>query len=361
LTKPDSICYTLFINERHRSYEPVSIVAGHAADQWRTCRMTGSPTPMTEDLKVKVSRMYYLSDISKTEIGKRLGISRFRVSRLLEQARQEEIVRIEVIEPVTSFADLEEQLEERFDLHHAVVVNMTDQSSQGSMRAIGVAAAERMTNLLNDGDVLGITWGATVNEVVKALPSKIDMDLQVVQTVGGLNQMAISVNAMDLARRVAAIYDARCYALHAPVMVNNMTAREVLLQDNGIRETVDMFEKVTVALSGIGAFSSRVVSNLLMTGYFSEDDLTRLKDRKVVGDIYAHFFNIHGQCCDPEIEKRIIGMSIDQLKAVRYSIGVAAGVHKSLAILGALRGKLINILITDYATALDILEKDDMF
>ena len=316
---------------------------------------------MTEDLKIKISRLYYLSDVSKTEIGKRLGISRFRVSRLLEQARQEDIVRIQIVEPVSTFAVLEEQLEERFDLHHAVVVNQSDKSDQGSIRAIGNAAAERLVNLLSDGDVLGITWGATVNEVVKALPQKIELDLEVVQTTGGLNQIAISVNAMDLARRVAAIYDAKCYVLHAPAMVSNRTARDVLLEDNGIHETVEMFDKVTVALSGIGAYSTRTASNLVKTGYFNDDDLARLKERKVVGDIFGHFFNIHGQCCDPEIEERIIGMSIDQLKEVRYSIGVAGGTHKSLAILGALRGKLINILITDLTTASDILEKDDMF
>ena len=305
--------------------------------------------------------MYYLSDVSKTEIGKRLGISRFRVSRLLEQARQEEIVRIQIVEPVSTFADMEEQLEERFGLHHAVVVNQSDQSDHASVRAIGNAAAERLVNLLSDGDVLGVTWGATVNEVVNALPPRSDLDLEVVQTTGGLNQMAISVNAMDLARRVAAIYDAKCYVLHAPAMVSNLAARDVLFEDNGIHVTVEMFDKVTVALSGIGAFSTRTASNLIKTGYFSDEDLARLKERKVVGDIYGHFFNINGQCCDPELEERIIGMSIDQLKEVRYSIGVAGGTHKSLAILGALRGKLINILVTNYATASDILEKDDMF
>jgi deoxyribonucleoside regulator len=316
---------------------------------------------MTEDLKIKISRLYYLSDVSKTEIGKRLGISRFRVSRLLEQARQEDIVRIQIVEPVSTFADMEEQLEERFGLHHAVVVNQHDQSDHASVRAIGSAAAERLVNLLSDGDVLGVTWGATVNEVVNALPPRSDLDLEVVQTTGGLNQMAISVNAMDLARRVAATYGARCYVLHAPAMVSNLAARDVLLEDNGIHETVDMFDKVTVALSGIGAYSTRTASNLIKTGYFSKEDMARLKERKVVGDIYGHFFNINGQCCDPEIEERIIGMSIDQLKEVRYSIGVAGGTHKSLAILGALRGKLINILVTNYATASDILEKDDMF
>jgi len=313
---------------------------------------------MAEDLKGKISRMYYLSDISKTEIGKRLGISRFRVSRLLEQARQEGTVRIQILEPPTTFAEIEEQLEKRFNLLHAIVVNPGDQSEQMINAAIGKAAAERLVNLLGDGDILGITWGATVNEVVKALPPKVDTRLQVVQITGGANQMAININAMDLVSRVAAIFNARSYVLYAPAMVSQPAIREALLEDSGIHETVAMFDKISVALSGIGALSTRAISNLLRTGFISDEDLKTLKEKKAVGDIFAHFFNIQGRICDTELEERIIGMGIDQLKNVRYSIGVAGGTQKSLAILGALKGKLINILVTDYATACDLLEKD---
>jgi DNA-binding transcriptional regulator LsrR (DeoR family) len=316
---------------------------------------------MTEDLKVKVSRLYYLNDVSKTDIGKRLGISRFRVSRLLEQARQDGTVRIQIFDPISNFTEIEEQLEKRFNLYHAIVVNSNDQSEQMIMSAIGNATAERLVNLLSDGDVLGITWGATVNEVVKGLPPKVEMRLEVVQITGGLNQMAIDVNAMDLVRRVAEVYGARSHSLYAPAMVNNLAVREALLESNGIRETTEMFDKVTVALSGIGAFSTRVTSNLMRTGHLSNEDLLRLKERKAVGDIFGHFFDINGNLCDRETEERLVGMNIDQLKKVRYSIGVAGGTYKSLAILGALRGHLINILATDYATAYDILEKDAVF
>jgi deoxyribonucleoside regulator len=315
---------------------------------------------LDDELKVKICRMYFLSDISKTDIAESLGISRFRVSRMIDQARQEGIVRIQIVEPISTSTEVEEQLEKRFGLHHAIVVHPTEPTDQAVMRAIGRAAAERLVSLLKDGDVLGITWGATVNEVVKALPGKVDIKLQVVQITGGLNQMAIDVNAMDLVRRVARVYEAESFVLHAPAMVRSAAARQALVSDNGVHATISMFEKVNVALSGIGAFSTRTVSNLLKAGYIDDADLKRLREKKSVGDVFAHFFDIGGRICDTELEQQIIGMGIEQLKHVRYSFGVAGGLHKSLAILGALRGHLINILVTDHETACDILEKDTL-
>jgi len=169
-----------------------------------------------EELKIKVCRMYYLSDIKKSEIANSLGISRFRVSRLIDQAWQEGIVQIKILEPISTSADLEEQLEKRFNLYHAIVVQPSDQSNQTIIRAIGRAAADRLLDLLKDGDVLGITWGETVNEVVKAFPSKINVKLDVVQITGGLNQMALDINAIDLVRRVAERCDAESHVLYAP-------------------------------------------------------------------------------------------------------------------------------------------------
>ncbi len=304
--------------------------------------------------------MYYLSDINKSEIALSLGISRFKVSRLIDQARQDGIVQIKILEPLSTSATLEEQLEKRFNLYQAVVVNTSDQSDQTIVRAIGRVAAERLFNLLKDGDVLGITWGATVNEVVKALPAKSNTKLDVVQITGGLNQMALDINPIDLVRRVAERYDAASHVLFAPAIVRDQIARQGLLSDVNIHKTIEMFDRVNVALSGIGAFSSRTFSNLLKSGYISLDELNRLKELKAVGDVFAHIFDIQGTICDLNLDQMIIGMNIEQLRNVQYSIGVAGGIQKSIAILGALRGQFINVLVTDHNTAQDILEKDDI-
>jgi DNA-binding transcriptional regulator LsrR (DeoR family) len=311
-----------------------------------------------EHTKAKVCRMYYHSGLTKTEIANRLGISRFRVSRLLDQARREGMVRIQIVEPLDTFLDLEEDLERRFGLLQAIVVKPNSRTYPAILETIGRATAERLGDLLRDGDVLGLTWGETMNEVVKALPARLDVEMQVVQIVGGLDQMAIDVNAQDLVRRMAATCKARSYVLHAPAMVSSPAAREALLEDNGIQQTCSMFDRVTVALSGIGTLASRDISNYVKAGYVGDEDLSRLRERQAVGDIFAHFFDLQGRICDADLEERILGMSVSQLRGVRASIGVAGGTHKTLAVLGALRGQLINVLITDDATARGVLEMD---
>jgi deoxyribonucleoside regulator len=141
-------------------------------------------------------------------------------------------------------------------------------------------------------------------------------------------------------------------------MVSSPAAREALMEDSGIQQTCGMFDQVTVALSGIGTLDSRDISNYVKAGYVGEKDLARLRERRAVGDVFAHFFDLQGSICDADLEERILGMSVDQLRTVRTSIGVAGGAHKTLAVLGALRGRLINVLITDNATARGVLEMD---
>jgi DNA-binding transcriptional regulator LsrR (DeoR family) len=314
-----------------------------------------------ETLKAKIGRMYYYKGMTKQEIAQQLRISRFRVARLLDQAREEGIVRIQVVEPATTSADIEERLEERFGLRQAVVVKTDSQSEQVTKETIGRAAAECLVGVLKDGDILGIAWGTTVNEVVKALPPRLDVDIQVVQVTGGLNQMAIDVNAIDLTRRVAESCGAEYYLLHAPAMVSTVAARHALLADSGIKRTFEMFDQVNVTLTGIGVLSPQLVSThstYYKAGYLSDDDLEFLRQNEIVGDIFAHFFDIEGRIRDAEMEARIMGISTSQLKNVQYSIGVAGGLHKSPAILGVLRGGLINFLITDHATAKDVLARD---
>jgi DNA-binding transcriptional regulator LsrR (DeoR family) len=311
-----------------------------------------------EHTKAKVCRMYYLSGLTKTEIASRLGISRFRVTRLLDRARRQGMVRIQIVEPLDTFLELEEELEQRFGLLQAIVVKPSSQSYPSILEAIGRATAERMGDFLRDGDVLGITWGETVNEVVKALPPRLDVDVEVVQIVGGLNQMAVDVNAQDLVRRFAATCQAGSYVLHAPAMVSSPAAREALMEDSGIQLTCGKFDQVTVALSGIGTLASKDISNYVKAGYVGDGDLARLRERQAVGDIFAHFFDLRGRICDADLEERILGMSVAQLRSIRASIGVAGGAHKTLAVLGALRGRLINVLVTDNATAREVLEKE---
>ncbi len=279
------------------------------------------------------------------------------MARLLDQAEAHGIVRIEILPPTSFAIEIEQRLEEAFGLSRAIVLSPISQGEEAIKVELGRVAARALQQALQPGDVLGIAWGTTVNEVVRALPAQVGIEnVTVVQITGGVGQLAPDIQGIDLAQRVAQKLGAACYLFHAPAVVQNPEARQVLLAEEGIRHTVAMFDRITVALVGIGAWAPEPVSSFLRTGYITDQDLTHLHANAVVGDIYNHFYNVHGQFRDGKLADRLMAMTLEQMRQVPLTIAVASGLSKRLAILGALRSGIVDWLITDQPTARAVLE-----
>ncbi len=308
-------------------------------------------------LKVKISKLYYQQNLSKIEIGKNLRISRFKVARLLETAVEEGIVTINIKEPENAYIDLENKLEERFKIFRTYVV---DSSSDYNLtkKNLGKAAANCLTDMVCDGDIIGIAWGTTIYEMIKVLPPQIDRkNITVVQLTGGLNQIETRYNAIELSSRLTKIFNANCYQLYAPAIVDSIQTKKLLFRDSSIKRTLEMFNKVNIAVVGIGSVSPKPSTLLYKEGFLKEKDIRNIVINCATGDINTYFYDVEGNNCKSELENRAVGMNIEQLKRVRYVIGVAGGEFKANAIHAALKGKIVNILVTDYETAKILLEK----
>jgi DNA-binding transcriptional regulator LsrR (DeoR family) len=174
--------------------------------------------------------------------------------------------------------------------------------------------------------------------------------IQVVQILGGIGNPSAEVHANRLTSRFASLVSGEAYFLPAPGIVGSQAALKVLLNDTYISQTLALFEKVTIALVGIGD----VVPSRLLTmsgNVLSEEDQALLKSRGAVGDILLRYFDSHGRPVKSPLSDRVVSMSLEQLRQVERAIAVAGGKRKHQAILGALRGGWINILITDHCTA----------
>lgn len=308
-------------------------------------------------LKVKISKLYYQQNLSKVDISKKLRTSRFKIARLLEDAVKEGIVTINIKEPKNTYLDLENNLEEKFRIFRAYVV---DSSSDYNLtkRNLGRAAANCLDNIVYDGDIIGIAWGTTIYEMINALPAKIDKkNISVVQLTGGLDQVETKYNAIELSSRLSKTFNSSCYQLYAPAIVDSIQIKKLLLSDSSIKRTLDMFSKVNIAIVGIGSVSPKPSTLLYKEGFLKEKDIKKIFLSHAVGDINTYFYDVDGNNCKSELEDRAVGMNIEQLKRVRHVIGVAGGEFKAKAILAALKGKIINILVTDYKTAKILLEK----
>ena len=310
-------------------------------------------------LMTRVARMYYEQDFRQFEIAVRLHISQSTVSRLLQRAEEEQIVRIKISVPTGVYAELEKALITAYGLQNAIVADsIRDDDEESIQRDIGGSAAYYLETTLDQGECIGISsWSATLLEMVRAMhqiPRPIGA--KVVQILGGASESQAKVHAAYLATTLAERVRGEAVFLPAPAIVGSEDARQILLNDPSIYEVVELFDKVTLALVGIGTVEP---SPLLASSgnIFSSEELDLLREHGAVGDILALFFDSEGNPVQTPLVNRVIGMSLDQLRKVERAVGVAGGKRKFAAIRGALEGGLISVLITDHFTAERLIQE----
>jgi DNA-binding transcriptional regulator LsrR (DeoR family) len=302
-------------------------------------------------LMAKVARMYYSDGLRQTAICERLSIHQSTVSRLLKRAEREGMVRITLSFPSYTHTDVEEALQSRFGLQEAIVVECLEDDDQVA-HDLGAAAAYYIETTLKPDDVIGIScWSAALLAMADALrPNQRWKTTRVVQILGGVGNPNAEVHATQLTRRLADLLGGTATLLPAPGIVGSPEARLVLMRDRFVREVFDLFPSITLALVGIGAIEpSRALAS--SGNVFLPQELKLLENKGAVGDICLRFFNEAGHQVATELNGRVISIELDQLRHARRVVGVAGGARKAAAIRGALTGMLINVLITDLATA----------
>lgn len=305
-------------------------------------------------LLIEVASQYYEEEISQADIAERLGISRSTVSRMIKEARERGIVEIKINRPVNRSAQLEKDLKNRFSLKAARVLDEDGLSYEDTIQHLGTTAAQYLTEQLYEGATMAIGWGFAVSQVVRVMKKPGHFSVDVVQMVGSAGKVGPERDGLELARHLAEVLGGRCLYVAAPIIVQTANVAEALFQDPAIKHTLDVAERSDFAVVGIGSVSS-THSTIVESGYITDKDLQDLLENGAVGDICNQWFCADGKTCKTEINKRTVGLGLERLKSIQNVIGVAAGSIKVEAILGALNGKLINILVTDRQTAESVL------
>jgi DNA-binding transcriptional regulator LsrR (DeoR family) len=258
-------------------------------------------------------------------------------------------VRTTVVVPDGVQTALEEQLEERYGLREAIVVDVLDDLT----RDLGTATARFLEASLTGGDVVGISsWSSTLLAAVDAmrpLPPKAGAE-RALQLFGGVGNPTAEAHAARLTQRFADLTGARPTFLLAPGIATSLDARAALTNDRYVQEALAGLDEVTLALVGIGALEP---SSLLQSSgnIFAEDELAALGEQGAVGDICLRFFDADGSAIESDVDRRVIGVTLEQLRSADRCVGIAGGERKYEAIRGALTGAWINVLITDRTTA----------
>ncbi|MFN8564871.1 MAG: sugar-binding transcriptional regulator [Anaerolineae bacterium] len=302
-------------------------------------------------LMAKVANLYYMENLKQTEIAQRLELSQAGVSRLLKRALDDKIVRITVSTPIGYYPELEEQIRARYHLRDVIVVDNSDENGQ-LLRNLGAAAAYYLETTVREDEVIGISsWSETLLAMANAMqPLNRMSNTRVIQILGGVGNPNAEAHATQLTRKIAGLVNGRPIMLPAPGIVGSSDSRDILLSDPYIQDTLNQFEDVTLALVGVGGIEpSRFLAQ--SGNVYSTEELEALREQGAVGDVCLRFFDADGQSVASTLDKRVIGMSLEQLKRVRRTVGVAGGERKTAAIRGALLGGWIHVLVTDHATA----------
>lgn len=299
---------------------------------------------------VLAARRYYLDGWTIKRVAAELGISRFKVARLLEWARGEGLVRIEIVNTTRTDPDLSASLRHAYGLADALVVADLDGPADAVARDLAEVAALAVAELLSPHDVVGISWGRTLDQLVEQLPDC--RAHRIVQLVGGLATLSSASSGIELVRRFAAKAHATGYPLLAPLLVRDAAAAASLRTEPVVAEALRLIGEVTVVIGGIGSWGEQASSQ--MHECFSADELDELERRGVRADSFGFLFDAGGALVPLPVGERI-GIGIEQLRAVRLVIAVAGGIEKRRAVAAALAAGFVDMLITDAGTAAELV------
>ncbi|GAB3441064.1 sugar-binding domain-containing protein [Phycicoccus ginsengisoli] len=297
-------------------------------------------------LLAAVARRHYLQNQSKVEIAEELGISRFKVARLLESARERGLVRIEIVRQGALDVDASARLQERYGLRHAVVVEPADQDPGSVRHQLGRAAADLVAEVLEPGDVLGLPWSRMVHAMVGALTSLPHVD--VVQLTGAIALPDFDSSAVDIVRRAARLSGGTARVFYAPFVLDTKASADALRRQPAVAEGLQAARRVTTAVVGIGrwAASESTIHDLL--GAAERADLARAG---VVGELAGVFFDAKGKPLRPRVAARLVTIDADVLTGIPEVIALASGPAKAPAVRAALEGGLVQGLVVDTSLA----------
>jgi DNA-binding transcriptional regulator LsrR (DeoR family) len=307
-------------------------------------------------LMINVAKLYYEEGLTQKEISLKLRISRPTISRLMKDAIKYGIVKITISDQAESFADLEKQLSKTYGLEEVVVTRVSDVTSRAVVaEELGVTAAYYFSRSVRNGDVVGVTWGTTLSSMVNNLKATKAQQITVVQLMGGLGDPDVSLHGTDIVRRISFLLESTVRLMPAPGIVDSVEVARLLKSDNHISAALDAVANADIIFAGVGSLSKNALLVRDET-IISGEEVKWLRDHGAVGEFALHFYDINGELVDSDLEKRIIGIGWDELKATNRVVAVAGGAEKIQAIYGALRGELVNVLITDHMTANGLLE-----
>lgn len=309
-----------------------------------------------KDLKeiIKISYLYYKKNLTQDQIAKKMNTSRQRVNRILKKAIEENIVTVTIMDLENYNFELEDKLQEKFNLKQAIVASSLDEES--IVYDLGLAGVRYILENVEENSYLGISFGRTISKVSELMPENTMKKISVVQLTGGTNILHTGLHPDQITRSLGKKLGGESYVFFAPAILEDENTKNILLKDINMINTEETIKKCKTLFVGIGEINES--TQLFTSKKFNDEYRDTLLKSGSKGDIGLRWFDKDGRLVKHKYDTRTLGYNALINENKSKVVGIAGGEKKYEAILGALNGGFLDVLITDSKTAEKLIKED---
>ena len=314
---------------------------------WAVRPEEGPDLNYEESLMVKAAWYYYFENMTQQAIADRLSISRMRVIKLLENARQTGVIQFRLRSDGVGMMETSRQLAAKYHLKDVFLIPEAGQEEKLN-ESIARAGAMYIADRLSDNACINVGYGDTLSRTLNHLATMVQTPVTCVSLTGGVSHYLPNARSN--------IFNARLYLMPAPLLASSPEMAAAMREEASVKEIVQMGDLASFTLVGIGSMHES--ATIVRSGVVSPNDIFRLRLGNAVGDVLCHFLDKDGQLVKSDIEDRLISTPLERIKSLKNVVGLAAGAKKAEAIRAVLRGGYLDVLITDEPTAALLLKGD---
>lgn len=304
---------------------------------------------------IKIASMYYEEGMTQAAIAKARGVSRSLIAKYLKDARERGVIEVIIKSESIYTAHLERQLEHQFGLKEAVVVDTSDLKSEDIKKRVSQQAALYLKHIIADYQHIGISWGNSLRHMVDAFPYVNCPEAEVISLIGGLSDDYFDIQSNQLSYDLARKMRCKAKYLYAPALVSNQGILNELAGNQAIQRVLEEGKHVDLALVGLSSLAQE--QNMRRIGYINDEQYAQLQAQGARGVINSRFYDQNGQELDNDVNRSVLGMTLEDIQAIGNVMTVVYGDEKAEAVRIALDNHLVKTIVTTNTIAEQIINK----
>lgn len=292
--------------------------------------------------------LYFVDEWTQSAIAEKIGVSRVTVIKMLNEAKARGLVNVQMSPKAAAHVKLSRKIAEKYSLNSVTII--PDAGSEPLVPRLGKAGAFALEEAIVKDDIVGVAWGRTVLSVANSIAMTEPVDnVTIVQICGSSNGISTDFSPELCSSLMANKLGARNVGLLAPATVSSAQLRDLLLAEPSIVRQFEVIRSSNRVVFGVGDLGQD--ATIRDSELHSQETINEVINRGAIGVLIGRFIDDKGEEVISPTDDRMIGISLDELKAIPYRLCVAGGAIKTECIIAALKGSFATDLVTSQATA----------